>query len=103
MTKDREIGALPWCRAVSAWAKHPRGSALPNGRTCCHMFPSNALELRILQLYVWALNSSRIIDGCRTAPVARYGANEVRFVEPLLVAHTDNIHSWIDLFDLTNA
>src|SRR6266487_766960 len=75
--KDREIGALPGCGAVSAWAKHPRGSALPNGRTCCHMFPSNALELRILQLYIWALNSSRVIDGCRTAPVARYGAYEV--------------------------
>jgi hypothetical protein len=82
---------------------HPRGSALPNGRTCCQMFSSNALELRILQLHIWASNSSRVSDGCRTAPVARYGAYEVRLVEPLLDAQRDIVPFWVELFDHKNA
>ena len=62
------------------------------------MLPGKALELRILQLYIWTLNAKRFIDGCRTATVARYGAYEVRLVEPLLDPRGDTIPFWIELF-----
>ena len=67
------------------------------------MFPGKALELRILQLYIWTLNAKRFIDGCRTATVARYGAYEVRLVEPLLDPRGDTIPFWIELFDHKSA
>jgi len=67
------------------------------------MVPGKALELRILQLYIWALNAKRFIDGCRTATVARYGAYEVRLVEPLLDPQGDVIPFWVELFDHKSA
>src|SRR5215467_7365166 len=84
-------------------ARHPRGSSRTNERTCSHMVPGKALELRILQLYIWALNAKRFIDGCRTATVARYGAYEVRLVEPLLDPQGDVIPFWVELFDHKSA
>ena len=77
--------------------------ALANGRTDSHMLPDKALELRILQLYIWALHAKRFIDGCRTATVARYGAYEVRVVEPLLDPQHDTIPFWVELFDHQSA
>jgi len=67
------------------------------------MFPGKALELRILQLYIWSISARRSIDGCRTATVARYGAYEVRLVEPLFDLQGDTIPFWIELFDHKNA
>ena len=67
------------------------------------MFPGKALELRILQLYIWSITARRSIDGCRTATVARYGAYEVRLVEPLFDLQGDTIPFWIELFDHKNA
>ena len=67
------------------------------------MFPSKALELRILQLYIWSINAKRPIDGCRTATVARHGSYEVRLVEPLVDPQGDTIPFWIELFDHKNA
>jgi hypothetical protein len=67
------------------------------------MFPSRALELRILQLYIWALHAKRFVDGCRTATVARYGAYEVRLVESLLDPQDDTIPFWVELFDHQSA
>jgi hypothetical protein len=97
--KDRDIGGRLGCCAVSADAEHSVGSTLANGRTCSHMLPSKALELRILQLYIWSLDAKRFIDGNRTATIARYGAYEVRLVEPLLDPQGDIIPFWIELFD----
>lgn len=85
------------------WPRHPSGSARTNGRTCSHMFPGKALELRILQLYIWTLNTKRFIDGCRTATVARYGTYEVRLVEALLDPRGETIPFWIELFDHKSA
>ena len=67
------------------------------------MVPGKALELRILQLYVWFINAKRSIDGCRVATVARHGSYEVRLVEPLLDPQGDTIPFWIELFDHKNA
>src|SRR5437867_10219023 len=103
MADDRKIGALLGYCAASADAKHPGDSALVNERTCSHMFPAKALELRILQLYIWSLNAKRFIDGSRTATVARYGAYEVRLVEPLVDSQGDTIPFWIELFDHKSA
>jgi hypothetical protein len=85
------------CCAVSVPAKHRK--ALAKERTRSHMFPGKALELRILQLYIWALHAKRFIDGCRTATVARHGAYEVRLVETLLDPQHDTIPFWVELFD----
>jgi hypothetical protein len=67
------------------------------------MFSGKVLEVRILQLYIWALHAKRFIDGCRTATVARYGAYEVRLVEPLLDPQHDIIPFWVELFDHESA
>jgi hypothetical protein len=67
------------------------------------MFLSKALEVRILQLYIWSINAKRSIDGCRMATVARHGTYEVRLVEPLLDRQGDTIPFWIELFDHKNA
>jgi hypothetical protein len=67
------------------------------------MVPGKALELRILQLYIWSINAKRSIDGCRVATVARHGSYEVRLVEPLLDPQGDTIPFWIELFDHKNA
>ena len=67
------------------------------------MFPGKALELRILQLYIWSISARRSIDGCRAATVARYGAYEVRLVEPLFDLQGDTIPFWIELFDHKSA
>src|SRR5215470_9761029 len=63
------------------------------------MFPIRNLESRILQLYVWELMAKRFVDGCRTASVVRYGAYEVRLVEPLQNLERDTLPFWIELFD----
>src|SRR5258708_24443736 len=89
-------------RERAGW-KHPRGSALANRRMCNHMVPGKALELKILQLYIWSINAKRSIDGCRVATVARHGSYEVRLVEPLLDPQGDTIPFWIELFDHENA
>jgi hypothetical protein len=68
-----------------------------------HMVPGKALELKILQLYIWSINAKRSIDGCRVATVARHGSYEVRLVEPLLDPQGDTIPFWIELFDHKNA
>jgi hypothetical protein len=62
-----------------------------------------ALELRILQLYIWSINAKRSIDGCRMATVARHGSYEVRLVESILDPQGDTIPFWIELFDHKNA
>jgi hypothetical protein len=67
------------------------------------MVPGKALELRILQLYIWALSRNKSVDGYRTATVARYGSYEVRLVESLLDAQLDTIPFWVELFDHRNA
>jgi hypothetical protein len=67
------------------------------------MFPGKALELRILQLYIWALSRSKGVDGFRTATVARYGAYEVRLVESMLDPQVDTIPFWVELFDHRSA
>src|SRR5262245_33092268 len=67
------------------------------------MFPGKALELRILQLYIWALSQSKCVDGYRTATVARYGTYEVRLVESSLDPQVDTIPFWVELFDHRNA
>src|SRR3954466_11649223 len=67
------------------------------------MFSGEALELRILQLYIWSINAKRAIDGGRTATVVRCGAYEVRLVEPLFDTQGDTIPFWIELFDHQNA
>jgi hypothetical protein len=67
------------------------------------MFPGKALELRILQLYIWALSRNKGVDGVRTATVARYGAYEVRLVEPMLDPQVDTIPFWVELFDHKSA
>jgi hypothetical protein len=67
------------------------------------MFPGKALELRILQLYIWSINAKRSIDGWRAATVARHGTYEVRLVEPFLDPQSDTIPFWIELFDHKNA
>jgi hypothetical protein len=67
------------------------------------MFPGKALELRILQLYIWSLSRNKCVDGYRTATVARYGAYEVRLVESLLEPQVDTIPFWVELFDHRSA
>jgi hypothetical protein len=67
------------------------------------MFPGKALELRILQLYIWALSRDKGVDGVRTATVARYGAYEVRLVELMLDPQVDTIPFWVELFDHKSA
>jgi hypothetical protein len=46
------------------WPRHPSGSARTNGRTCSHMFPGKALELRILQLYIWTPCCQNAVEQC---------------------------------------
>ena len=67
------------------------------------MLTGKALELRILQLYIWSINAKRSIDGCRMATVVRHGSYEVRLVEPLFDSQGDTIPFWIELFDHKNA
>ena len=101
VAQDRSASRLPGRERMSQ--THPRGSAPATTRTCNHMFPGKALELRILQLYIWSINAKRSIDGCRVATVARHGSFEVRLVEPLLDPHGDTIPFWVELFDHRNA
>jgi hypothetical protein len=75
----------------------------PSKRMWNHMFPHKALELRILQLYIWALSGDKGADGFRTATVARYGAYEVRLVESMLDPQVDTIPFWVELFDHRSA
>jgi hypothetical protein len=74
----------------------------PSERMWNHM-PRNALELRILQLYIWALSRNKDEDGFRTATIARYGVYEVRLVEPMLDPQLDTIPFWVELFDHRSA
>jgi hypothetical protein len=67
-----------------------------------HMVQAKALELRILQLYIWALSRNKSVDGYRTATVARYGSYEVRLVESALDTQFDTIPFWVELFDHRN-
>jgi hypothetical protein len=67
------------------------------------MFPGKALELRILQLYIWSLSRNKGEDGFRTATVARYGVYEVRLVESMLDPQVDTIPFWVELFDHRSA
>src|SRR5947209_7158650 len=75
----------------------------PSKRMWNHMVPGKALELRILQLYIWALSRNKSVDGYRMATVARYGSYEVRLVESLLDVQLDTIPFWVELFDHSNA
>jgi hypothetical protein len=75
----------------------------PSKRMWNHMFPGKALELRILQLYIWALSRNKDEDGFRTATIARYGVYEVRLVEPMLDPQLDTIPFWVELFDHRSA
>jgi hypothetical protein len=75
----------------------------PSKRMWNHMFPGKALELRILQLYIWALSRKKDVDGFRTATIARYGVYEVRLVEPMLDPQVDTIPFWVELFDHRSA
>ena len=60
---------------------------------------SKPLELRILQLYIWALAAPKGGDVQRTASLARHGSYEVRLFEPEQTPHSDAIPFWIELFD----
>jgi len=60
---------------------------------------SKALELRIIQLYVWALVAPKYVDGRRTASIARHGAFEVRLIEVPASLEQDTVSLWIELFD----
>jgi hypothetical protein len=66
------------------------------------MSATQALELRITQMYIWLLVGPEHIDGQRTASLARHGAFEVRLIELPQNPHSDIIPLWIELFDHRN-
>ena len=63
------------------------------------MSATNALELRIMQMRIWALVAAERIDGLRIVSLARHGAFEVRLIEFAPDCHSDNIPLWIELFE----
>jgi hypothetical protein len=60
---------------------------------------TNALELRIMQMRIWALVSAERIDGQHTITLARHGEFEVRLIEFPQDPQSDNIPLWIELFE----
>jgi hypothetical protein len=63
------------------------------------MSATKALELRIMQMRIWALVAAERIDGQRTVSLARHGAFEVRLIELPPDSDSDNIPLWIELFE----
>jgi len=63
------------------------------------MSPTNTLELRIMQMRIWALVAAEPVDGQRTASLARHGEFEVRLIELPQDPHSDTIPLWIELFE----
>ena len=66
------------------------------------MSATNALELRIMQMRIWALVAAERIDGQHTVSLVRHGEFEVRLIELPLDPHSDNIPLWIELFEHVN-
>jgi hypothetical protein len=60
---------------------------------------TNALELRIMQMRIWALVAAERIDGQHTVTLARHGEFEVRLIELPQDPQSDNIPLWIELFE----
>jgi hypothetical protein len=60
---------------------------------------TNALELRIMQMRIWALVAAERIDGQRTVSLAHHGDFEVRLIELPQDPHSDSIPLWIELFE----
>jgi hypothetical protein len=63
------------------------------------MLATKAIELRIMQMRIWALVAAERIDGLRIVSLARHGAFEVRLIEFAPDCHSDNIPLWIELFE----
>jgi hypothetical protein len=57
------------------------------------------LELRIAQLYVCAIATSKYVDGLRMASIARHGPYEVRLLELYRAAPANTAPLWLELFD----
>jgi hypothetical protein len=60
---------------------------------------SNFLELRIAQMYVSAIITSKYVDGVRMAGIVRYGPYEVRLIDFFRDAHAETGPLWLELFD----
>jgi hypothetical protein len=60
---------------------------------------NKSIEWQIIQSYVWVLRAPQDIDGHRTCPLARYGAYEVRLLEPSQIPEGDARPFWIELYD----
>lgn len=56
-------------------------------------------ELRLMQLYMWNIVTSKDINGRRTSLLARHGSYEVRLVEPPTDSQSDTRPLWIELYD----
>jgi DNA polymerase III psi subunit len=67
------------------------------------MSATNALELRIMQMRIWALVAAERIDGQRTVSLARHGDFEVRLIELPQDPQSDDIPLWIELFEHVNS
>jgi hypothetical protein len=70
---------------------------------CDEMPATNALELRIMQMRIWALVAAERIAGQRTVSLARHGDFEVRLIELPPDPHSDDIPLWIELFEHVNS
>jgi hypothetical protein len=66
------------------------------------MSTSRALELRIMQMYIWALATPKYVEGRRAASLARHGAFEVRLIEFPTSLKGADFPLWVELFDHTS-
>jgi hypothetical protein len=57
------------------------------------------LEARLIRAHVELQVTPKDANDCKSVPLARYGAYEVRLVEPLQNSGTDAFEFWLELFD----
>jgi hypothetical protein len=60
--------------------------------------PGKALELRIMQMYIWALVAPNHING-EPVSLVRHGAYDVRLIELPKNPKKDTVPLWLQLFD----
>jgi hypothetical protein len=60
---------------------------------------SKGWERRILQSYVWVLRAPQDVDGQKSCSLVRYGAYEVRLIEPSQMLGGNSAPFWIELYD----
>jgi hypothetical protein len=102
------LDRLPICTGAASLPDVRKGCAIRCPTQSSHFMSNDqsnprsalkALELKILQSYVFVLRANKNAQGYRTSTLERHGAREVRVIDPPQMTECDTIPFWIELFD----